>query len=64
MPNTHIPLIAMSGNPKSRLAQAADAHLNIAAAKEVQAGALFAFQQSLENKLLKRHVNGVSRHTE
>ena len=30
----HIPLIAMSGNPNSRLAQAADAHLNIAVAKE------------------------------
>ncbi|MCW8826489.1 MAG: KpsF/GutQ family sugar-phosphate isomerase [Gammaproteobacteria bacterium] len=30
----HVPLIAMTGNPKSRLAQSADAHLNIDVAKE------------------------------
>ncbi|MDH3354292.1 MAG: KpsF/GutQ family sugar-phosphate isomerase [Chromatiales bacterium] len=30
----HIPLISMTGNPASRLAQAAEAHLNIAVSKE------------------------------
>jgi len=30
----HVPLIAMTGNPTSRLAQAADAHLNIAVTRE------------------------------
>jgi arabinose-5-phosphate isomerase len=30
----HVPLIAMTGNQRSRLAQAADAHLNVAVARE------------------------------